>query len=367
VRICFLAGTLGQGGAEQQLFYIVRALRDSGTPVRVLSLTANEFWEAAIRQLGVPVTWVGRSRSRLARLSAVVQDLRRSPVDIIQSQHFYTSTYVVAAARILGIREIGAIRCDTFTEQRDVGLVMGRLSLFSPRTIAANSEAAIRNAVAMGVPRSRLFLLPNVVDTTRFSVSSQPKSGPIKLISVGRLTAQKRVDRFLAMVHTLRDRLGRDVRGIIVGDGPDRHALETQARELGLVPHTVEFRGVVRSTEDTYHEADVLVLTSDYEGTPNVVVEAMACGLPVVATGVGEVPSLVRPGKTGYVVTPGDEAELLSAVRDLVDSASLRQQFGQDARQRVEDNFSAHQLPRLLGDLYAVALRSRQWTSIDAT
>ncbi len=91
LRVAFIVGTLGQGGAERQLYYILEALRASGARPRVLCLTHGEFWEDRIRALGVDVRWVGMSSSRLARLRAIVLDIRREPVAVIQSQHFYTN------------------------------------------------------------------------------------------------------------------------------------------------------------------------------------------------------------------------------------------------------------------------------------
>ena len=86
LKICFLAGTLGQGGAERQLFYLLKSLRECGAQPRLLSLTEGEYWEAAIRRLGVPVTWVGQPEGRMQRAWRIINELRRHPADIIQSQ-----------------------------------------------------------------------------------------------------------------------------------------------------------------------------------------------------------------------------------------------------------------------------------------
>src|SRR5687767_3425630 len=137
-RITFLAGTLGQGGAERQLFYILQALRDHGVGLRLLCLTQGEFWEQRIREeLHVPVAWVGRSSLRLGRLLRIVMELRRQLPDVIQSQHFFTNLYVAGAARLLQRPEIGAIRNDVTSEVGNS--FMGRLSLTTPRYLAVNS------------------------------------------------------------------------------------------------------------------------------------------------------------------------------------------------------------------------------------
>src|SRR5437867_9101972 len=99
-KICFIAGTLGQGGAERQLFYVVRMLARLGAEVRVLCLTEREFWEKKIIAAGVAVTYVGRSKSRLLRLARMAAALRRFRPDVVQSQHFYTNLYSALSARM---------------------------------------------------------------------------------------------------------------------------------------------------------------------------------------------------------------------------------------------------------------------------
>src|SRR5262249_2475156 len=140
LRVCFLAGTLGQGGAEQQLFYLLKTLRGQGATVRLLSLMRGEFWEAPIAEFGVEVRWVGQSDSRLARLGRIIREARAFRPQILQSQHFYTNLYAAAAGRALGVREIGALRCDGSSEVAEHGRALGKLSLRWPRLIAANSR-----------------------------------------------------------------------------------------------------------------------------------------------------------------------------------------------------------------------------------
>src|SRR6266403_5610096 len=98
LKICFLAGTLEHGGAERQLFYMLRALCRRGAAPRLLSLDRGEFWEEPIRSLGVPVTWVGQQQSRLARLVRILRELRANPPDVLQSQHFFANGYVGLSA-----------------------------------------------------------------------------------------------------------------------------------------------------------------------------------------------------------------------------------------------------------------------------
>lgn len=354
LRVDFVAGTLGQGGAERQLFYIVRALVESGAIPRVLSLSRGEFWQDEIIRAGAPVLWVGQSRSRFLRLGAIVRELRLRPPKFVQSQHFYTNLYTAAAARLLGIQEVGAIRNTVSYEVASTGRLLGPPSLHFPRRLAANSTSAIREAVARGVPASRITLLPNVVDTDLFVPPSERGSGAVRLLAVGRLVPQKRFDRFLEALARLRRTSPIDVTAALVGSGPLRADLEDLAERLGL-RSVVEFGGSLPDMRAAYAAADAFVLTSDFEGTPNVILEAMSAGLPVVTTRAGDAGGLVRPGENGFVVEAGDDEALDHALGVLAADPGLRGAFGRQARQAVLANASLTQLPRILANLYGGA------------
>jgi len=358
-RICFLAGTLGQGGAERQLFYILKTLQARGTRLRLLSLTRNEFWHEPIEQLGVPITWVGRSQSRVARVSNIIAALRQQKPDIIQSSHFYTNLYACAAARVMGSREIGAIRSDVEGAVQDNGWLLGKMSLRMPRVMAANSMAGIRQATALGVHPGRLHFLPNVIDTVQFSPKSGPRTGQVVVLAVGRCVTEKRLDRFLSIMAKLRQRAQTDVRGLILGDGPLRSSLEKQAIDLGLAPEAVGFSGTVSDVARFYRDADMLLLTSDGEGTPNVILEAMASGLPVVATKVGGTPEIVTHGRTGYLFEPANEEAAVRALHTLLSDADLRTAMGRRAREHVVANYSMERLSDVLRRLYCSVLSER--------
>jgi glycosyltransferase involved in cell wall biosynthesis len=355
LKICFLAGTLGQGGAERQLFYILSALRQSGAVPRLLCLGRNEFWEGRIKDLGVPITCVGQPKARLMRLFRIISELRKHPLQIFQSQHFYTSAYVGVAARLLGLCGIGAMRNNGLSGVMDSGPIGAWLGLRAPKVIAANSRAAIRYATEHGVRPERLYLLPNVVDTTQFRPTARLRENQIRLITVGRFIQNKRLDRFLSALARLREGTKRDVKGTIVGAGPLKEALEKHAGALGLLPDGVEFKGSVSDMAPVYAEADICVLTSESEGTPNVLLEAMASGLPVVATEVGGVPEIVRQGENGFLAPSGDEDSLCAALARLINDSRLRMQMGKNARGYVEANHSVDGLPVMLTGLYRLA------------
>lgn len=360
LKLCFLAGTLASGGAERQLFYALKALCQSGAAPRLLSLDRGGFWEERIKALGASVTCVGDSPSRIKRLLRIIKELRTNRPDILQSQHFFANAYVGVTARLMQLSGIGAMRNDGTSEVKRSGRIGGWLNLHLPATLAANSPLAIRYALANGVPASRLYFLPNVVDTVWFKPSTPDSAEPITLIAAGRLVRQKRMDRFISILGRLHRECGLNVKGLIVGAGRQgedlRPELENQARSLGLLPDILQFRGGVADMRSVYHESAVCVLTSDFEGTPNVLLEAMASGLPVVATRVGGVPGIVRHKETGFLLEPDDLEGFVAALDQLVRRFDLRIEMGRRARVHVEQRHSLQRLPAYLSDLYELAL-----------
>jgi glycosyltransferase involved in cell wall biosynthesis len=364
LKICYLAGTLGQGGAERQLFYAIQALRQTQASVRVLSLDSGGFWEALIKQLGVSVTCVGQTRSRLKRVWRIVKALKENPADILQSQHFYTNAYATLSAFFLNCKAIGALRSNGAFDLRQCGRVGGPINLHLPNVLAANSQSSIQYAIKHHVSRSRLFFLPNVVDTERFKPAPNKPEGAIILLTAGRLTREKRFDRFISLVHQLRTQLGLDVRGWIVGatraDQDLRPELERQAASLGLRSDTLRFLGTFPDMSSLYHQASIFVLTSEHEGTPNVLLEAMATGLPVVATRVGGVPEIVQHARTGFLAAEDRLDELSNAIVELVRNPGRAVEIGARARAYVEETHSLQRLPAYLSDLYSLALGDRR-------
>jgi glycosyltransferase involved in cell wall biosynthesis len=353
VQICFLAGTLGQGGAERQLYYILRSVSQLGIKPQVLCFSRGEFWEDKIRELGISVTWVGQHKTKVLRLFRILSLLRANPPDIIQSQHAYTNLYAAITARLLHTREIGAIRSDAIHEIHDIG-ILGYPSLSMPRIVIANSQSAIENAINARVPAKHLHYLPNVVDTEQFRPRiKREKNAILHIIAVGSLEKPKRFDRFIRAISRLRY-LGKQIKGIVIGDGALRTQLEQQVLDLGFGTLDIEFKGRISDMAPVYRDGDILVSTSDWEGTPNVVLEAMASGMPVVATNVGGIREIVHHGETGFLCEPENEKTLTDNILRLIDDTQLRSDMGCRAREHVVGHHSLSHLPLALGELYKV-------------
>jgi glycosyltransferase involved in cell wall biosynthesis len=374
LRVALIAGSLGQGGAEKQLLYLARELVRAEVEVQVFALTYGEHYESLFERAGVRVEWAGRHRPplRIADLAAMV---RRFRPHVVQAGHFFTNLYAVAAARVCGGAEIGAIRNDTHFDMAECGR-WGRALLRAPRTLVANSREAARNAEAAGADANRVYVLTNVIDLDEFDRCALPArhakpSAPAPhaetiVAAVARLVPAKRLDRLLRAIARARG-AGVPLRGLIVGDGPERGRLEALACELGLLPEGVAFAGARPDVPRLLAGADILALTSQHEGFPNVVMEAMAARLPVVCTPAGDAASLVQEGVTGFVVPFDDEERLAARLIELAQAPAMRCAFGAAGRAVIEGQYRVDTLvPRALRIYQDAARLQHRTTTLQA-
>jgi glycosyltransferase involved in cell wall biosynthesis len=159
---------------------------------------------------------------------------------------------------------------------------------------------------------------------------------------IGRMTGVKRTDDVLRAFRRLRDR-GVDACLCMIGDGPDRPAVERRAHELGLMRDTL-FLGYQEEVAPFYAAFDAMILPSINEGTPVSAIEALAAGRPVVATRVGGVPDVVREGEDGFLVEPGDVDALAERLARLAADPELRARLGAAGRARVVPRYSVERL-----------------------
>jgi glycosyltransferase involved in cell wall biosynthesis len=164
--------------------------------------------------------------------------------------------------------------------------------------------------------------------------------------TVARLDPVKRLDVLLGALHRLDG-----VCAFVVGYGPEEQRLKEMAEELGL-GERVHFAGYQQDVWTWLAACDVFALSSDWEGMPNAVLEAMAAGLPVAATAVGGTPDVVVQGATGLLVPPDDATALAAALDRLIHDPDLRRTMGAAGRQRVRARFSVQQMVERTQALY---------------
>jgi len=264
----------------------------------------------------------------LGRLAAWLTGV---PVRLYSAHGWAFATHLGASARLYRLCERMMCPLTTMT------ICVSRSELqrgLRARTCMPRRTIVIPNGIPLDVPRAHGEV-----------------GGKLRIVSVGRMAAPK---DFITLVHAL-SRVGDDVyRAELVGDGPDRGAIEREVQRLGLAA-VVSLTGEREDVPGRLAGADVFVLSSRSEAMPMVVLEAMAAGLPIVATAVGGVPELVLDGETGLLVAPDDPEALAVALSRLAEDPSLRRRLGAAARARAEQHHSLDRMHRSYAEVYRSA------------
>jgi glycosyltransferase involved in cell wall biosynthesis len=357
-RILYVIGQLRPGGAERQLVFLLQAMdRERYRPaVAVWNYREDEPYVSQISALKVPIYPLPATSSSFAKVLWLRQRIKRLRPEVVHSYTFFTNIAAYLGALGSGALAIGVIQGDYFEDVRSSGWLRGSMSAHWPRVQIFNSLSALHNAGTTLSPfRPRCAsVVRNGLDLERFlGGPDRALSGTPIILGVGSLLSLKRWDRLLKAAAELKRR-GLDFQVEIAGDGPMRSSLESLAQELGIAER-VTFLGHVPRVEDRLCAASLLAHTSDSEGCPNAVIEAMAAGLPVVATDSGDVPRLIDHGKTGFVINRGDDASLVDYVGTLLRNDALRRDMGHAGRLKAEREFRLDRLVSQTLDVYRAA------------
>jgi glycosyltransferase involved in cell wall biosynthesis len=345
-RLLYVVGQLRPGGLERQLYYLLQAMdRKRYRPELVVwNVRENNVYAPQIGALGVPLHFFSPEFSGAAKLRAFRRLVRELKPEVVHSYSFYTN--FVAHWATVGTRAValGSIRSDFTFDKQPNGPWLSRLSSRWPRHhICNNSLAAkaVQCSRSLFVPE-QVYVVRNGLDLERFQSVPLITAGPVRIVGVGSLVPVKRWDRLLMSTLELKQR-GLDCLVQIAGDGSLRGSLQQRAQDLGLA-NRIEFIGYTDDIPSLLSDATFLVLTSDNEGCPNVVMEAMACGRAVVATDVGDIPYLVEDGKTGFVVPRGDDMALVGRMATLITNIDLCRRMGESGRVKAEREFGLNRL-----------------------
>jgi L-malate glycosyltransferase len=284
----------------------------------------------------------------LALTSKIVDVARQHGLDVVHAHYAIPhATSAVLARAVLAADGHGpAPRLVTTLHGTDITLV-GSDPSFLPLTqfsIAASDAVTTPSAWLAGATFERLRIpasvqidvVPNFVDAARFRPGEPVAHEAPVLVHVSNFRPLKRVGDVLAVFAAIRAE--RPARLRLVGDGPDRAGLEAQVAARGLSAD-VEFLGEQIDLPAVLRGADLFLLPSETESFGLVALEAMACGLPVVASAVGGLPEVVADGETGFLCPMGDVGAMAAAARRLLDDAPARARFGAAARRRAESEF----------------------------
>ena len=368
MRVLHLLSSTGFHGAETMSAELIRQLSalgvdnylgvfhsHEGSNIEILDSVAGSVRDGKVFNC--------RGRWDWQTVRALRKYLREHNIDIVHSHKYKTNIYALVAARFqCGLISTCHNWLGSSVKMRFYAALDKRILRGFDRVIGVSQGVA--NELQRHLPASKVVKIDNGIDFSRFDRrSANHVKQELGLCErpvigfVGRLTPEKGVSILLQAVQQLAHK-GRSVDVIIIGDGEYGPALQGEAERLGI-DEQIHFLGKRHDMPDLYAAMDIFVLPSFKEAFPMVVLEALACGIPVVATRVGDIPYMLN-NSGGILVEPGDVSGLAMAILDIINDQKAARDVALRGRQRALERFSSAMMAQHYHELYAGVLRERQ-------
>lgn len=357
-----MVGALGRGGAELQLMALADAMVRRGHEVEVLLYAEPSVLDDELRARGV-VVHVIEARGRRAKVAATRAWFDAYQPEVVHGVMKRASSLALLARLPRAAPAVIATDMSTATYGRRKPELWASLLVFALANRVVTQTETNRASLARLAPwlRAKTTVVRNGLDTQRFSPHPwwpRDTDDVFTFCVVGTVYAVKNPDRVVRAVAEL---VRRGFDGFRVrwygrlrapnGYESDRHPAVNLAKQLG-VDDRITFEGEVTDVERVYRDSDAILHASVQEGFPNVVAEAMACGLPVVVSNVSDLPAIVRKARNGVVFDPLSSSDIASAMEWMLSvEACERQRMGQRSRACAVDLFA---MDRFADDFEAV-------------
>jgi len=361
ISVAHVIATLDRGGTERQLAELAARIDRNSFDTEVICLTRAGPTADLLDAAGIPYRVIGkRAKFDLFPLFWMTRRFMLSPPDVLQTWLFTSNLFGRLAGILAGVGTLVACERSTDPWKPPVHRAADRLLALGTRFIVANSAAVMSSLSAWGIPAKRVRVIPNGVDTDEFHPMESPDARFVLALPpvgpcfgfIGRLAFEKRPEVFVKVAKVVLANVP-GARALIFGDGPMADDLKSQTWRL---KDRLTFCGDTPFAALAHASLDCLVLTSQWEGFPNVVLEAMACGRPVVAVKMPATEELIVNGETGLVVDDNVDA-LASAVTGLLRDPARAAEMGRRARLRAEEFYSMDKMVKAYEALYREVLR----------
>jgi glycosyltransferase involved in cell wall biosynthesis len=362
ISLFLMVNTFETGGSERQFTVLAQNLAPPQFQVHVGCINrrgplAHNFPDAPEFPLGGSLY---RWQSLRARLN-LSRHLRRHQVQVAHAFDFYANLTLIPAAKLARVPVI-------IGSHRQLGDLMTRAQFRAQSAafrwcdaVVCNSQAAADRLLASGLSPDKIAVIGNALPAEVFTLSPAvlPKlRGVVRVGMVARMNHRyKNHSGFLRIAAEIHKHMP-NVEFVLVGDGPLRQELEREAASLGLGASTI-FLGDRQDMPGVLASLDVAVNTSNSESLSNVVLEAMAAGLPAVAYEVGGNSELLSPHR-GALIAPGNETAFADAVQKLLADSALRHELGRNARRFAQENFSLDKVRQRYVQLYVTLLQKKR-------
>jgi glycosyltransferase involved in cell wall biosynthesis len=317
----------------------------------------GDFWEQQIEKLEIPLLRIPR-RNPFERLKNIVHALQPFDPELIHGWHVFATPYAGFAAKILGAKSLGSVRGSFDTFQSSPFKAYLALNTVDGLLVNSCSTGSLLQQ-RQGRKRLRIHTVQNAVEepladrealrqdlANRFGIS--PHS--LWIGSLGRLDPKKHFDLILRALALVRETVS-DFHFLLIGKGQERVRLEAMARELDLGAHVI-FLGEMPNASTWLSALDIFCYTSLDEGLPNVVMEAAAAGLPIVAWRIPFMEEVLGPEGTGMLVELGDVDALKGALLSLMRCPDVRKDLGEAGRVHVLTQFAVTRYLKAMTGVY---------------
>lgn len=368
LRVLQLISTLPVGGAEEVVAAIVRHLDPELFEVEAATIEGLGAIGEELTREGFRVTALNLSIKRTPAwrlIRAVRRLLRERQPDILHTHLYHPNLYGRLAAWGLMVPVVCSVHSVYSRVKLHRFLLNRLLSPWAEAVIAVSPQVWADIRKYDGVPPEKLHLLPNGVDLKALDIQVSREEARERLQvegfvlgAVGRLEDEKGHAYLLEALRLLAEELP-DLRLFMAGEGRRGEALRRQAADLGLEGR-VQFLGWRRDVPLVLKALDLYVQPSLWEGLSLALLQAMAAGLPVVATQVSGFEQVITSGVNGVLVPPRDAAALAAAIRELYHDPAARIRLGEAARRTVAEHYSQETMLRRLQDLYLAVWGGRR-------
>jgi len=357
-NIAIIAGQLVVGGAERQLYLWLSNLdREKYNPIVItLHPGHNDYWEKPIEDLGIPLFRINQRANRLGRFLEILRVIRGFSPDLIHGWHLFSSPYAGLAAKCVKAKSLGGVRSN-FELTRDK--LESKLTMLMCDGLVVNSRSSFEYLKRFWHrSKPRLYVVQNALDVefldreqSRLHLSSKydiPQN-KIWVGTMGRMYPSKKFDQLLLVLCKLQ-RDYNDFHLIMIGDGPERVKLEHLANDYDL-GSKITFTGEVPNASKWLKALDIFAFTSVTEGLPNVIMEASAAGVPIVAWKLPFIEEVVTNEYTASLVECGDIEGMKVAIEKLVNSPGLYARLSRTTQEHTKSTFS---LKKYINNMSAV-------------
>jgi len=356
--IVFFLSSFHSGGTEHQMVQLIRRLDRRLFRVHIACVhQRGSLLARAVERVdsiaAFPLSGFGRV-SAVQQLIAFGRWCRRVEARIVHTCELYANIFGLPGAAAAGVPvRIANRRGQLAADTRGALLACQRMAYRAAHVIVANSDAASRQLQREGVRAGKIAVISNGLDMSLFAPA--PNRHQIRrIVMVANLRVGKGHDVLIDAAVQVANRHP-DVEFHLAGDGPLRDALMARAGARA-VQDRFHFKGYCDDVPTLLAASDLLVLPSRSEASPNALIEAMAAGLPVVATPVGGIPELITPHVNGELVPPDDPHALADCLLDLMERPVYARALGAAARAHVEQRYSFDRMVSSFETLYLTQL-----------